>query len=142
MEIIHKSKISNFHQFSIVINAKLLITINHSIFKFIQKSKLDQDLNFISLILLVKLKYNKDHIYGLNWELAITIKKLNYTTCHPFFCKIHSYRKRKIYHCDFSIRCGAQLAQKSMDEKSSPCVTQRSPLSFISHKMVLVASRS
>jgi hypothetical protein len=66
MEIIHKSKISNFHQFSIVINAKLLITINHSIFKFIQKSKLDQDLNFISLILLVKLKYNKDHIYGLN----------------------------------------------------------------------------
>jgi hypothetical protein len=34
-----------------------------------------------------------------------------------------------------------KLPQKSMDEKSSPSVTQRSPLSFISHKMVLAAFR-
>jgi hypothetical protein len=30
-----------------------------------------------------------------------------------------------------------KLPQKSMDEKSSPFVIQRSPLSFISHKMAL-----
>jgi hypothetical protein len=72
---------------------------------------MDQNLNFVSFILLVKLKYNRDHIYGLNWVLAITIKKikLHYMVIH-FFCKIHSYRKKKTSHGDFSIGCGAQLA--------------------------------
>jgi hypothetical protein len=27
-----------------------------------------------------------------------------------FFCKIQSYIKRKIFHGDFSLGCGAQLA--------------------------------
>jgi hypothetical protein len=27
-----------------------------------------------------------------------------------FFCKIHSYKKGKTFHGDFSIGCGAQLA--------------------------------
>jgi hypothetical protein len=49
-----------------VVNAKPLIAINHSIFKKNQKFKMDWNLNFISFILLVKLKYNRDHIYGLN----------------------------------------------------------------------------
>jgi hypothetical protein len=34
-----------------------------------------------------------------------------------------------------------KLPQKSMDEKLSPFVFQRSPLFFISHKMVLAVSR-
>jgi hypothetical protein len=34
-----------------------------------------------------------------------------------------------------------KLPQKSMDEKSSPFVAQTRVLSFISHKMVLVALR-
>jgi hypothetical protein len=64
MKIIHKSKMSNFiiH----VVNAKLLFAINHSIFKKNQKIKMDLNLNFVSFILLVKLKCNIDHIYGLN----------------------------------------------------------------------------
>jgi hypothetical protein len=49
-----------------VVNAKLLIAINHSIFKKIQKLKLDYNLSFVSYILLEKLKCNRDHIYGLN----------------------------------------------------------------------------
>jgi hypothetical protein len=34
-----------------------------------------------------------------------------------------------------------KLLQKSMDEKSSPSVTQTRVLSFISHKLVLVVVR-
>jgi hypothetical protein len=34
---------------------------------------------FVSFILLVKLKSNRDHVYGLNWVLANTEKKFKYT---------------------------------------------------------------
>ena len=30
-----------------------------------------------------------------------------------FVCKIHPYRKRKTFHGDFSIGCGAQQAQQA-----------------------------
>jgi hypothetical protein len=65
--------------------------------------------NFVSFILLVKLKSNRYHVYGLNWVLANIVKKLKYIVIY-FFCKIHSYKKRKSFHGDFSIGCGPQLA--------------------------------
>jgi hypothetical protein len=63
-----------------------------------------------------------------------------------FFCKIHSYRKKKTSHGNFPIGCGAnwpnKLSKKSMDEKSSSLVTHKSPLLFISHKMAMEAFRN
>jgi hypothetical protein len=56
------SKIYNFH----TINAKLLIAINHSNFSFFQNFKMGENHNFVGVILLVKSKCNKNHIYGLN----------------------------------------------------------------------------
>jgi hypothetical protein len=54
-----------------------------------------------------------------------------------FFCKIHSYGKRKTSHGDFQLdvvhNSPNKVLQKSMDEKLSPSVTYRSSLSFISH---------
>jgi hypothetical protein len=43
MKIIRESKISNFHYTMkiLLVNAKLLIAINYSIFKFFQKIKMD-----------------------------------------------------------------------------------------------------
>jgi hypothetical protein len=35
----------------------------------------------------------------------------------------------------------SKLSQKSMDEKLSPSIVQTTPLSFISHKMALLAFR-
>jgi hypothetical protein len=54
---------------------------------------------------------------------------------HPFFLQ-----NPFLCHGDFSIGCGAQLVynqlpQKLVDEKSSPFVAQKSPLSFISHNV-------
>jgi hypothetical protein len=45
----------------------------------------------------------------LNFIKKNQIKK-NTLHGHPFFCKIHSDRKRKTSKCDFSIGYGAQLA--------------------------------
>jgi hypothetical protein len=72
---------------------------------------MNQNLDFISFILLVKLKCNRNHIYGLNWLLAITVKKfkIHYMVIR-FFYKFHSYIKRKTSHGDFPIGCGTQLA--------------------------------
>jgi hypothetical protein len=72
---------------------------------------MDKNPNFVSFILLVKLKSNRYHVYGLNWVLAniVNLKKIHYIVIR-FFYKIHSYRKRKTSHGDFSIGCGPQLA--------------------------------
>jgi hypothetical protein len=44
------------------------------------------NLNFVSFILLKKLKCNSDRIYGLNWVLANIVKILKNTLhSHPFF---------------------------------------------------------
>jgi hypothetical protein len=63
-----------------------------------------------------------------------------------FFCKIQSYRKRRTSHGDFQLdvvhNWPYKLPQKSIDEKSSPSVTQVRILSFKSHKMALAALRS
>jgi hypothetical protein len=60
-----------------------------------------------------------------------------------FFCKNSFLRKEKdlvIFQLDV-VHNWPKLLQKSMDEKSSPSATHRSPLSFISHKMVLSGFR-
>jgi hypothetical protein len=46
-----------------------------------------------------------------------------------------------IFHLDVMHKWLNKLPQKSMDEKSSPFVAQARVLSFISHKMALVALR-
>jgi hypothetical protein len=46
-----------------------------------------------------------------------------------------------IFQLDVMHNWSNQLPQKSVDEKSSPFVAQRSPLSFISHKMAWAAFR-
>jgi hypothetical protein len=55
-----------------------------------------------------------------------------------FSCTIHSYRKGRppmvIFQLDVVHNLSNQLPQKSVDEKLSPFVAKRSPLSFISHK--------
>jgi hypothetical protein len=52
--------------------------------------------SFVSFILLVKLKSNRDQIHGLNWVLAnkVNLLIIHYTVI-CFFCKTHSYRKRE-----------------------------------------------
>jgi hypothetical protein len=37
---------------------------------------MDKSLNFVSFILLAKLKYNRDHMHGLNWVLVNIVKNL------------------------------------------------------------------
>jgi hypothetical protein len=46
-----------------------------------------------------------------------------------------------IFQLDVVHNSPNKLAQKSMDEKSSPSVAQARVLSFISHKLVLAAVR-
>jgi hypothetical protein len=71
---------------------------------------MEKNPNFVSFILLIKLKSNRDHVYGLNWIIAniVKISKMHYIVIR-FFCKIHSYKKKKTYCSDFSIRYGPQL---------------------------------
>jgi hypothetical protein len=76
------------------------------------------DQNYVSFILLVKLKCNIDHICGLYWVLANTTNflKIHYISS-VFFRKIHFYKKRKTSHDDFLIERGSnKLPQKPMDE--------------------------
>jgi hypothetical protein len=65
---------------------------------------MNQNLKFVSFILLVKLTCNKDCVYGLNRVLANIVKKfkIRYMAIF-FFCNIHSYRKRETSQGDFSI---------------------------------------
>ena len=83
-------------------------------FNFQKISKIENRLesNFVGFILLIKFKYNRYCIYGLNWVLAIIVKKFktHYYMVIPLFCKIHSYKKKKTSQGEFLIRCGAQLA--------------------------------
>jgi hypothetical protein len=79
---------------------------------------MEQNLNFVSFILLVKAKCNRHHFYGLNWVLANIVKKfkihymvIRFLSYIRFWsCKIQSYKKKKTSHGDFSIGCGIQLA--------------------------------
>jgi hypothetical protein len=68
---------------------------------------MDKNPNFVSFILLIKLKSNRNHVYGLNQVLANTVKFLKiHCIVIRFFYKIHSYKKRKTSHSDFLIGCG------------------------------------
>jgi hypothetical protein len=61
-----------------------------------------------------------------------------------FFAKFILTKKKPlmgIFQLDVAHNWPNKLPQKSMDEESSSSITHKSPLSFISHKMVLVAFR-
>ena len=125
---------------------KLLISINHSFFKFFQKFKKDQNLNFVSFILLIKLKCNRGHIYGLNLVLANIVKKfkIHYMVICYFTKIVLTQRERSlmvIFQLDVVQNQPNKLLQKSMNEKSSPYVAQVRVLSFICHKLALAATR-
>jgi hypothetical protein len=52
--------------------------------------------NFVGFILLIKRKFNKDHIYGLNRVLANIVKKFKNTLHgHPFFLQNSFLQKEK-----------------------------------------------
>jgi hypothetical protein len=57
------TKIINFHYYHVV-DAKLVIARNNSILKNFSKSGLYNNLDFVSFTLLLKIKYNRDHIYS------------------------------------------------------------------------------
>jgi hypothetical protein len=60
-----------------------------------------------------------------------------------FFCKTHSYRKRKTSQSDFLVGCGAQLAYqaapKILDEKSLFLGFQEASKSSKCHRLALLA---
>jgi hypothetical protein len=90
---------------------------------FLKKFKVYYNQDVLSFILLLKLKYNRDQIHGLNCILA---NKINFLKIHYkvifFFCKTHSYIKKETSQSDFSVECGAQLAYQAaletLDAKS------------------------
>jgi hypothetical protein len=63
-----------------------------------------------------------------------------------FFAKFIFTEKERpfmvIFQLDVVHNWPNKLPPKSMDEKSSPFITHRSPLPFISHKMALSTFRS
>jgi hypothetical protein len=95
---------------------------------------MDWNSNFVSFILLVKLKCNRDHIYGLNRVLANIVKilKIHYMVIRFFFAKSILIGRGRlpmvIFQLDVVYSWSNQLPQKSVDEKSSPSIAHRSPL--------------
>jgi hypothetical protein len=88
---------------------------------------MDKNPNFVSFILLVKLKPNKDHVYGINWVLVNTVNFFNiYYILIRFFTKfILTKRKRPplvIFQLDVVHNWPNKLPLKSMDEILSPSV--------------------
>jgi hypothetical protein len=90
--------------------------------------------------LLVKLKCNRDHIFGLNWVLANIVKifKIHYRVIR-LFCKIHSYIKKKNLPWWFFnwMWCTTGLTSCSKNQwmkNRQPFLTQRSPLLFYTTK--------